>query len=147
MVSEIALLDIPLPWVSEVALRQALSLLERDARQPSAQAPLLPNVERAILQMLPAVARQSDVASALNLSERSLRRKLEAAGVSYRGLLDACRQSRALELMSSGRHSSAEVADQAGFADVKTFQRAHRRWRGTHGIEPAVDDDPDRPQR
>jgi AraC-like DNA-binding protein len=141
MVSEIALLDLPLPWVSEVALRQAIWLLERDADRASEQSPLLSSVERTILELLPAVACQSEVAFSLNLSERSLRRKLEAEGVGFRGMLDACRKSRALELMSSGRHSSAEVAGQTGFSDVKTFQRAHRRWRVTQAMKPVKDDD------
>jgi AraC-like DNA-binding protein len=70
------------------------------------------------------------VAHALNLSERSLRRKLEQEGLSFRGLLDEARKVRALELMAGDGNLLTDIALQTGFSDVRAFSRAFKRWTG-----------------
>jgi AraC-like DNA-binding protein len=79
---------------------------------------------------LPHVPAPSDVADSLNLSERTLRRKLAQEGLTYRTLLDDGRKARALELMMIGRQSIAEVTTETGFSDTRSFSRAFKRWTG-----------------
>lgn len=69
-------------------------------------------------------------ASALGMSERTLRRKLASLGRSYRELLDEVRRDRALALLSRGEHSIAEIAQRIGFGDATAFTRSFRRWTG-----------------
>jgi AraC-like DNA-binding protein len=64
------------------------------------------------------------------MSERSLRRKLTDSGFSCQGLVESVRKARALELLSYSNRSIAEVAAETGFADVRNFRKAFKRYTG-----------------
>ncbi|MCB9595438.1 MAG: helix-turn-helix domain-containing protein [Sandaracinaceae bacterium] len=65
-------------------------------------------------------------AKLLGLSERTLRRRLDEEGTSFRERLDGVRRARALELLT---HEDVDpVARALGFVDARSFQRAFRRW-------------------
>ena len=89
-----------------------------------------------ITQRLPWGAPMTEVAAALGLSERTLRRRLAAAGVSYQTLLDEVREALAGSLLG-GRATLpvAEVATRLGYADASSFIHAHRRWTGQSPTE------------
>lgn len=68
------------------------------------------------------------VAERLGMSERSVRRKLEAAGLGWRELLDELRVV-SLELSSTaGRVRRADAAKMLGFANEGALRRAAKRW-------------------
>ena len=67
----------------------------------------------------------------LTLSERSVRRKLAQEALSFRGLLEDSRRSRALDLITNGRSSMTQAAAETGFSDARSFRRAFRRWTGS----------------
>lgn len=75
-------------------------------------------------------ADQQAVASMVNVSSRSLRRKLEQQGTSYRHLRDSTRYQAACELLDNTTLSLAVIAEQLGYADVRSFRRAFKRWSG-----------------
>ena len=91
-------------------------------------------VERALADALDAdrdrMPPAEDIARALGMSERTLRRRLRAEAVSFRALLDHVRRARAAELVADGHASLTEVALAAGFADVSGLGHAWRRWFG-----------------
>lgn len=88
-------------------------------------------VRRAIAHKLASGAlSQAVTARALGLSVRSLQRKLDDAGVSYRELVDAQRKTAALRLISAPGSTVSEVAFATGYVDVSSFVRAFRRWTG-----------------
>lgn len=66
----------------------------------------------------------------MNVSERTLRRRLVAQDASYRGLRDAARYERARDLLINTELSIAEVAQALGYADARSFRRAFKRWSG-----------------
>ena len=70
------------------------------------------------------------VARALNVSVRTLQRKLEASGTSFRELSESVRSQLAEGYLSDPRVSIAEVAFLLGFSDQSAFNRAFRRWTG-----------------
>jgi AraC-like DNA-binding protein len=70
------------------------------------------------------------VAQQLNMSERTLRRRLVEKKVSYRQLLDEVRRERARDLLHSTAMTVREVAQAVGFADARSFRRAFKRWTG-----------------
>jgi AraC-like DNA-binding protein len=72
----------------------------------------------------------SELARALRMSGRTLRRRLSATGCSYRELLDEARREEALRLMQAGELAVGEVAERLGFEDASAFARAFRRWTG-----------------
>lgn len=73
----------------------------------------------------------AEVATALHMSERTLRRKLEAEGTSVRDLLDDVRKERAVAWLEEGRTTIDEIAFRLGFSGASAFRRAFKRWTGS----------------
>jgi AraC-like DNA-binding protein len=123
-------LSFRLPWANVMASRLALQWLQREAERFKAMPALAFSVERAIRRKLPEIADLAQVARALNLSERTLRRQLAHMGLNYRHLLDEGRKARAFDLMATGGRPLAEIAAATGFSDARAFSRAFKRWMG-----------------
>lgn len=78
----------------------------------------------------PAQSELGRLARALHLSERTLKRRLQAEGTSLRALQAEARRSQALALLADARLSLGEVAERLGFADLSSFSQAFKRWEG-----------------
>ena len=76
------------------------------------------------------VASLEDVASALAMSSRSLRRKLDQEGTSFRALVEEERRQLALQLLEGSDMKLDELAIHLGYTDTASFTRAVRRWTG-----------------
>ncbi len=74
---------------------------------------------------------QDQVAEFLNLSKRTLQRKLKEEGVNYLSILDECRQETALNLIPDESISLSELTYLLGFTDASNFSRAFKRWSGS----------------
>jgi len=61
-------------------------------------------------------------------STRTLRRRLDDSGTSFRELLDATRAELARTYVRDRRMPLAEVAFMLGFSEASTFHRAFKRW-------------------
>jgi AraC-like DNA-binding protein len=70
------------------------------------------------------------VARSLDISARTLARKLQAEGVAYAQLIENRRASAAKCMLVAGRLTIQEVANALGFADTPAFHKAFRRWTG-----------------
>ncbi|OUS00576.1 hypothetical protein A9Q81_10510 [Gammaproteobacteria bacterium 42_54_T18] len=73
---------------------------------------------------------QEKLASHFYLGKRSLQRRLQQEGVSYKSLLDNCRRKKAIILLYNHRTSLSEAADILGFGNPSNFSRAFKRWYG-----------------
>jgi len=76
------------------------------------------------------------MARRLNLSARTLSRRLTQAGTSYQALVDEVRMRLSRELLDDGMRVG-EVAQSLGYANTSSFDRAFRRWFGTAPSEHA----------
>ncbi len=74
-----------------------------------------------------------EVAARLNISRRTLIRRLKREGTSYRQILDEVHRSLAHEYLVSTRWAVAEVGYRLGYQDAANFGRAFRRW---YGVSP-----------
>lgn len=72
-----------------------------------------------------------DFADLLNTSERTLKRRLQQEGTSFRELAMAVRRAKAETLIAAGRLTMTEIAAELGFSDLSTFSQAFKRWTGT----------------
>lgn len=70
------------------------------------------------------------IAASINISERTLRRRLLSADLSYAALLDQERMHRALALLNMSDAPMARVAAESGFSDTRSLRRAIKRWTG-----------------
>ncbi|MFN3340993.1 MAG: helix-turn-helix transcriptional regulator, partial [Dietzia sp.] len=72
-----------------------------------------------------------DVAAALGVSVRTLRRRLAEEGTGFQQLLDEVRQSLAEEMLSTGMLRVEDIALRLGYAEASSFIHAFKRWTGT----------------
>jgi AraC-like DNA-binding protein len=70
------------------------------------------------------------VASTLNMTERTLRRKLVAEGSKFQQLKDNMRRDRAINLFKQGSLTIAQIGLAVGFTELATFSRAFKQWTG-----------------
>ncbi|KXF82249.1 AraC family transcriptional regulator [Enterovibrio coralii] len=91
-------------------------------------------VSQRVVEQMPALPVEQlslpNIAKHLNMSERSLSRKLGAEGVTFKQLVEQFKKQIALELLLSGNESVTAVAFQLGYSDPSAFSRAFRRWTG-----------------
>ncbi len=66
----------------------------------------------------------------LNMSARTLRRRLEKEGTSYQRIKDNARRDVAISLLSRQGKTVSEVAEQVGFSDPSAFHRSFKKWTG-----------------
>ncbi len=84
-----------------------------------------------IIQRLPSgEPSQEDVARCLNMSTRSLQRRLTEEDSSYKLLLEDTRKSLACQYLKKPDISLGEVTYLLGFSDQSNFSRAFKRWVG-----------------
>ena len=76
------------------------------------------------------VIKLDDVAAHLNMSGRSLRRRLSEEATSFQSCLDEVRFSLARGYLAIPHLSTLEIALLLGFFDAKSFYRAFPRWAG-----------------
>jgi AraC-like DNA-binding protein len=126
--------ELPL-GTADLALADYLEVAaSEESRRVVATDPVLGRLEQTLADRLPSgdvgVVR---VARAMGMSPRSLHRRLQERGVTWRDVLDGVRRRVAQELLR--RHTVAEVAFLVGFSDPSGFRRAYRRWTGV-GLSP-----------
>lgn len=85
---------------------------------------------RLIEQLSSGHVSQDSIASSLFMSTRTLQRKLQEEGTSYKELLSETRHELAMRYMSSSSSPISEVAYLLGFSEVGNFTRAFKRWTG-----------------
>ena len=66
----------------------------------------------------------------LNMSARTLRRRLEKEGTSYQRIKDNARRDVAITLLSRDGLTVSEVAELTGFSDPSAFHRSFKKWTG-----------------
>jgi AraC-like DNA-binding protein len=72
-----------------------------------------------------------DLARMLSMHRRTLNRRLEAHGTTFRQVLDTVRFDVARQLLTDSQISLDDVADTLGYASVSPFMRSFQRWAGT----------------
>jgi AraC-like DNA-binding protein len=75
------------------------------------------------------------VAKQLRMSERTLRRRLEAEGTGHRELLDAVRRELALRHLGEEQLSVEETSYRLGYESPSGLHRAFKRWTGFSPLE------------
>lgn len=122
----------PLPGYNPLTAKQALTLCAQqmtpEGGEPHQE--IVAAVERLLRSQLHQQPKLNDVARTLNLSERSLRRKLAESGRIFREIHDRVRAERALQLLQAGSLSVADVGSAVGYSDPREFRRAFKRWTG-----------------
>lgn len=114
----------------ETHAKQLLSELEASHKQPFTAL-----VTQYIQQGLAIKQyRQQDIAVMLNMSIKTLQRRLKLEQTSYQSLLDTIRHQRATDLLSNSSLSIEKISELLGFNDVRSF---YHHFNRREGITPA----------
>lgn len=71
-----------------------------------------------------------EAAGAINVTPRTLIRRLESEQTSFQAIKDGVRRDIAMRELSAGETSIEAIAQAVGFASAANFHRAFRRWTG-----------------
>ncbi|UUW88028.1 AraC family transcriptional regulator [Pimelobacter simplex] len=133
-------LDLRLPQANAhaFALAESLCLDLVSPRRDRRRHGIAEEVRILVAQRLEDGAPMAAVAAALGLSERSLRRRLQDAGMSYRTLLDEVRALAAERLLADPGLTLDDIAERLGYAEATSLVVAYRRWTGRtpRGLRP-----------
>jgi AraC-like DNA-binding protein len=88
-------------------------------------------VRSKLIERLPAGrASEGEIASAINVSQRSLQRGLRAQGMTFTRLVENTRRELSLQYVRDPNYSFNSVAFLLGFTEPANFSRAFKRWYG-----------------
>ena len=125
------LLDKPLPQASPLALDDAVRQCEQAERLMGGRTDeIADRVRRELVLQDDAYPSLDTVAERLNMSTRTLRRRLQDQGLGFMDLLHAARRRDALSLLARPALEVAQIAQMLGYADPANFTRAFRQWTG-----------------
>ena len=119
-------LDRPVPGADAVLLR-SLEVQANALAQPD----LIEKLRRSLrVQLLNRVASGDAVAELLTMHRRTLNRRLQALGTTFREVLDDVRFEAACQLLALTELPLDDIADALGYAGISPFTRAFRRRAG-----------------
>jgi len=125
------LLDLRLPQANPVTVamceRACEELLERRRTRLGTTECVRQYLSTAPLHMAPDLPQ---AARMLGLSERTLKRRLQDEGTSFRVLLAEVRGHQANALVADASLSLTDIAERMGFSDLSSFSQAYKRWFG-----------------
>ncbi len=134
--AESKLLALRLPQANPVTVamceRACEELMERRRARLGTSEYLRQYLTAAPLNMTPDL---HQAARALGLSDRTLKRRLQDEGISYRMLLAEVRGRQAHQLLADDTLSLTQIAELMGFSDLSSFSQAYKRW---FGVAPSV---------
>lgn len=117
------------PALFETLQAQARRLLEAQREQHDQD--VVARLREALLAGLQAGdVRAESIARRMNLSVRSLQRRLGERGTRYQAVLDALRRELAETHLSRSRHSISDIAWLLGYREQSSFNHAFREWTG-----------------
>jgi AraC-like DNA-binding protein len=106
------------------------SLCDRLVMEMSELTGVAGRVRALLLQDLGRRPSLTAVAGRLQISERTLRRRLAQQGVSFRSLLDELRTQLAVRYLRETSMNHEDISDAIGFRDPANFRHAFQRWTG-----------------
>ena len=124
-------MDIKLRFANNVLAKQQDALVERYIAENGLISEYMLRVRTGISQLLDMGSVTIEtVAANLNVTVRTLQRRLADESSSYHILLDEARKALALELIRDQQLTATEAAYRLGFNDSGSFGRSFKRWTG-----------------
>jgi len=92
---------------------------------------LAEKVKAVIVELLPSgQVTDTRVARQLYMTPRTLQRRLQENGTTFKSLLTEVRNELAEHYLREGRYSLSEISYLLGFSELSAFSRAFKRWKG-----------------
>jgi AraC-like DNA-binding protein len=126
-----SILDIPLPGGFPEIHRQAEQIVVQQLQDSPIQRGVAKKITRIMRRQKYLLNEPIEtVAGSLNMSTRTLQRRLTDEGVNFFELKDQIRFDSAVLALKSRSLSIEEISEALGFSDRHSFTRAFKRWSG-----------------
>jgi len=126
-----ATLDRRLPQANPMTLRSCELECQKLLARHRARDGFSGQVRNQLLRQPGQIPDMARVAVSLNLTPRSLRRRLVDEGTTFDTLRDEVRAAIASELLAQTMLSVDQIAERLGYSELSCFSRAFKRWSGT----------------
>lgn len=124
------LLEVPLVHADEHAFYQAKQLCETELQRVVNSGSLAWKIKSLLMNGREHFLNLDQVSSALNMSPRTLHRRLENEKTSFKQILEEVRAVLAKQYIVYHNQNIKQVAYNLGYSDVANFRRAFKRWYG-----------------
>ena len=125
------LLDTPVPQANKTLLRalldHATQILAEIDRDQSISIQVKNLLRLTLKEQNPSSTR---IAEILNMSSRTLQRKLDAENTQYKTLLNEVRLEMALYYLENTTLSLDQISYELGYAETRSFYRSFKQWTG-----------------
>lgn len=109
--------------------REFLAHIAPQDAEEDAPLPTISIIEKVEDMLRQSMFHEPQIAASLGMSTASLRRRMSAAGTSFRAVIDQHRQQRVEALLYTAM-PLADIAIEAGYSDVRSLRRACSKWFG-----------------
>ncbi|WP_350446544.1 AraC family transcriptional regulator [Pseudomonas solani] len=130
MVFARALLDLPLPGANPQVAQQCEVQCKALLARRRVRAGLAGRIRDRLLSQPGQVPDMERIATELHMTSRTLRRRLDAEGTSFRQLQEEVRNALAEELLAADGIRLEEIAERLGYGELSNFIHAFKRWKG-----------------
>ncbi|HXG27945.1 MAG TPA: AraC family transcriptional regulator, partial [Nevskiales bacterium] len=120
-VLDAARLDRPLPQANPLTAQLCEQQCQQLLARRRARSGIAGRVRDRLLRQPGMMADMETIAAELHMTSRTLRRRLDEEGTSYRALVDEVRAALAEEMLAGTRLSVEEVAERLGYAEASSF--------------------------
>ena len=128
-------LDTPLVKANPITAATARELCDQILLEMQTREGVAQEVYRVITEDLRHFSKIEAVAERLNMSSRTLRRRLAEQDKTYQQILTEVRKQLAIQFLRNSQFSSEEIADRLGFTDAANFRHAFKKWTGKNTSE------------
>ena len=125
-----AVLQQPCPNANPVSSAMSTAFCEQLVASLPVESDLIESVRLACLSRTGRFPGIDTVAATLNMSTRTLHRRLAEHQRTYQSVLDEVRCALAIEFLQQSDMSVDELAAQVGFSEAANFRKAFRKWTG-----------------
>lgn len=125
-----SLLDTPLPMANRRAKQVAEARCEARARTPVDADNVVELIEMMLTESRNFQLTRQEVATAMNVTVRTLNRYLGRRNETFRGVCQRTRFTYACRLLDERRLTVTQIAAKTGFSDVANFSRGFREYVG-----------------
>ncbi|GMG87791.1 AraC family transcriptional regulator [Biformimicrobium ophioploci] len=123
-------IDRPLKMANASGFAEATRLCLRELDEKHGSSKLSDRIRRMLLNSVGNFPSLETTASNLNLTPRTMHRRLLSEGTSFKELQEETRHMLALRYLQAREMSVQEIAYMLGYSDVANFRRAFKRWEG-----------------
>jgi AraC-like DNA-binding protein len=113
---------------NEITYSTVVSLCDAQIEEFELRTGLVGEVRQILMRSLMRPKKFEYVAENLNMSARTLRRKLRDENGSFRQLVDELRRDMAIRYLHDTALTVEDIAETLGFSDAANFRQAFRRW-------------------